>query len=53
MSAQESPVPQMSKGTLILACFVLALTNFMLASRYPSCATDSPDSRILFGERRS
>ena len=30
MSAQESPVPQMSKGTLILACFVLALTNFMV-----------------------
>ena len=30
MSAQDSSVPQMSKGTLILACFVLAFTNFMV-----------------------
>ena len=30
MSTQENPVPQMSKGTLILACFVLAFTNFMV-----------------------
>jgi MFS transporter, DHA2 family, multidrug resistance protein len=30
MSAQENPVPAMSKGTLILACFVLAFTNFMV-----------------------
>jgi DHA2 family multidrug resistance protein len=30
MAAQESSSPQMSKGTLILACFVLAFTNFMV-----------------------
>ena len=30
MSAGESSTPAMGKGTLILACFVLAFTNFMV-----------------------
>lgn len=30
MHAQDQATPMMSKGTLILACFVLAFTNFMV-----------------------
>ena len=30
MAAQPETLPAMSKGTLILACFVLAFTNFMV-----------------------
>ncbi|GAA4752572.1 DHA2 family efflux MFS transporter permease subunit [Sphingomonas daechungensis] len=30
MSSVENPMPAMGKGTLILACFVLAFTNFMV-----------------------
>ncbi len=30
MHAEEKPLPQMGKGTLILACLVLAMANFMV-----------------------